>query len=138
MVKSFTADLEAFGSLAIEQIKAVLAASIQDVLEAAQLPEAYGGRMPVDTGFLRNSLVSMLNGTEIGKGAYSYLLATTALQPGDFARFAWTAGYAARLEYGFVGEDKRGRTYNQPGRHFVQTAASRWPEFVAQNIARLR
>lgn len=135
---TFTAQLNAFRDKTVEQMRAVLSASVQDVLDEAQKPEARGGRMPVDTGFLRNSLVSELNGAQIGQGATSYLLATTAIQPGDVARFAWTAAYALRMEAGFVGEDKLGRTYNQAGRHFVEAAALQWDRIVQANIARLK
>lgn len=138
MAKTFAADLAAFRDKTMGQMKAVLSASVQDVVEEAQKPVAQGGRMPVDTGFLRNSLVSELNGSQIATGAESYALAVAGMEPGDIARFGWTAAYAMRMEMGFVGEDKLGRTYNQAGRHFVEAAALQWDRIVQENIARLK
>lgn len=138
MASTFTADLAAFRDKTKEQMQAVLSASVQDVLEEAQKPVAQGGRMPVDTGFLRNSLVSELNGSQIGTGAASYTLAAAGMAPGDIARFGWTAAYAMRMELGFVGEDSLGRTYNQAGRHFVEGAAAQWQQIVASNIGKLK
>ncbi|WP_313349381.1 hypothetical protein [Paracoccus sp. (in: a-proteobacteria)] len=138
MSTTFTASLAAFRDKTKAQIQAVLSASVQDVMEAAQTPVKEDGRIPVDTGFLRNSLVSELNGSQIGKGPQSYLLATTAMQPGDVARFGWTAAYAMRMELGFVGKDSKGRTYNQQGRHFVEGAAAQWPAIVERNIGKLK
>ena len=138
MATTFTASLAQFRDKTKAQMQAVLSASVQDVLEEAQKPVAQGGRMPVDTGFLRNSLVCELNGSQIGTGATSYTLAAAGMEPGDIARFGWTAAYALRMELGFVGEDSLGRTFNQQGRHFVEGAAAQWPQIVAKNIGRLK
>lgn len=138
MAGTFTAQLGAFRDKTKAQMKAVLTESVQDVVAEAQTPVAQGGRMPVDTGFLRNSLVSELNGAQVAQGAGSYALAAEGMEPGDVARFGWTAEYALRMENGFVGEDSLGRTYNQPGRHFVEGAAAQWPAIVAANVGKLK
>ena len=44
------------------------------------------------------------------------------------------AAYARRLEFGFVGEDKLGRKYNQAGRFWVTDAAKAWPQ-IARDVA---
>lgn len=131
-------------------MRAVLQASVQEVIEEALKPEEEGGRIPVDTGFLRNSLVSELNGTTSWPvthppksggyegGSPSYALTVAEMEPGDIARFAFTAAYAARMEYGFVGEDSKGRTFNQQGRHFAESAAAQWPAIVERNIGKLK
>ena len=138
MAQTFTAQMRAFSDKTKEQMQAVLSASVQDVVEEAQRPVAQGGRMPVKTSFLRNSLVSELNGSEVGKGADSYTLAAAGIAPGDVARFGYTAEYALRMENGFVGEDALGRTYNQSGRHFVEGAAAQWPSIVERNVGKLK
>ncbi|MFD2439740.1 hypothetical protein ACFSS8_05970 [Paracoccus kondratievae] len=130
--------MQAFRDKTKGQMKAVLSESVQDVIEEAQRPIAQGGRMPVDTGNLRNSLISELNGVQIGTGATSYTLAAAGMEPGDIARFGWTAAYALRQELGFVGQDSLGRTYNQAGKHFVEGAADQWPQIVARNVERLK
>lgn len=138
MATTFTASLAQFRDKTKAQMQAVLSASVQDVLDEAQKPVAQGGRMPVDTGFLRNSLVSELNGSEVARGVNSVLLTTTAMRPGDVARFGWTAAYAMRLHEGFVGEDSLLREYDQGGMFWIDHAAAQWPAIVAANIARLK
>lgn len=138
MAKTFAAQLEAFRDKSVAQIEAVLSASVQDVVEEAQRPKAQGGRMPVDTAFLRNSLVSELNGAQMGQGAESYALTAEAMGIGDIARFAWTAAYAKRLHFGFVGEDSMGRTYNQQGNYWIDGAAAEWQQTVSKNVERLK
>lgn len=136
--KPFAAQIAELAEKTLEQQRAVMSASIQDVIEAAQLPVAQGGRMPVDTGFLRNSLVSELNGSKVAEGPESYTLVAAQIEPGDTARFGWPAEYAMRIEYGFVGEDSLGRTFNQQGKFFVEGAAAQWQEIVAKNAGLLK
>lgn len=138
MAGSFTVQMQAFRNKTKEQMRAVLSASVQDVIAEAQRPIAQGGRMPVDTGALRNSLVSELNGTGVAQGAEGYTLAAARMEPGDVARFGWTAAHAMRQEFGFVGEDSLGRSFNQQGKHFVEAAAAQWPSIVEKNTARLK
>ena len=138
MARSFSAQISAFKDKTLAQMKAVVGASVQDVMEAAQLPEDQGGRLPVKTSFLRNSLVSELNGSKVAEGPESFTLVAAQIEPGDTARFAYTAAYALRMELGFVGQDSLGRTYNQSGRHFVEGAAAQWPAIVERNAARLK
>jgi hypothetical protein len=127
--KNFTIQVEAFAGKTREQMRNVLRNSVQDVLETAQLPKARGGRMPVDTGFLRNSLASGLNGAFGQPDANSYTLTVAGMDLGDVARFAWTAKYAIHQELG---------TSKFPGNHFVGAAAAQWEKFVAANAARAK
>lgn len=136
--KSFTASVAAFRDKTKAQMRDVFAESVQDVLEAAQRPKARGGRMPVDTGNLRNSLASGLNGTFGAPSDDGYIVTLRQLEIGDIAQFAWTAPYARRMELGFFGTDSLGRTYEQPGNHFVGAAAAQWPQFVAAWAARVK
>lgn len=153
--KRFSASIAEFGELTKRQMKDVLSASVEDVLKEARMPVARGGRMPTITAFLRSSLVGELNGTTSWpvthppKGGYDgggdgdglppeVQLTVESMEPGDTARFAFTAAYAARLEYGFVGEDSLGRTFNQQGKFFVEGAAAQWQTIVAKNAARLK
>lgn len=136
--KSFTASVKAFTGKTKQQMRDVARESIQDVVDDAQLPKAKGGRMPVDTSFLRNSLASGLNGSFGAPSAESYVVTLSDFELGDVARFAWTAPYARRMELGFSGTDSLGRTYNQSGNHFVGAAAAKWPQFVAANAAKVK
>lgn len=127
--RNFTILVEKFTGQTKQRMQNVLRNSLQDVLETAQLPKAQGGRMPVDTGFLRNSLASGLNGAFGPPDANSYTLTVAGMALGDIARFAWTADYALHQELG---------TSKFPGNHFVGAAAAQWEKFVAENSAKSR
>lgn len=135
MTGRFGAEIKAYVDKTKAGMRDVMRESIQDVLDIAQTPVAKGGRMPVDTGNLRNSLVSGLNGSFGASGADGYVLTLAGMELGDEARFGWTAPYALRMELGFTGMDSLGRKYQQGGRHFVGTAAAQWPSIVARNAA---
>lgn len=137
MAGKFTADVRAFAGKTKRQMRDVFAESVQDVVEMAQMPKAKGGRMPVVTGNLRNSLASGLNGSFGAQGPEGYVVTLSGLEIGDIARFAWTAPYARRMELGFSGTDSLGRTYEQPGNHFVGAAAAQFPQRVAYWAARV-
>ena len=120
------------------RIDAVLKDSTQSVVAVAQQTKAKGGRMPVDTGNLRNSLRSSVAGGAMGEGASSYILVAGNMKGGDLATFTWTAEYARRVNDGFTGPDKLGRTYSQVGAHFVEGAVDQWPAIVRASIAKAK
>lgn len=141
--KSFTAQLDEIIGMTKRDMRYVAAESIQDVVEGAQTPQlaiskgATGfveGKIPVAEADLINSL--SVNGGATGKDAYSVAIA--GYQLGDNMRFAWTSEYAYRIELGFTGTDELGRTYNQPGRHFVGKNAEKFVEFVEKRAAEVR
>lgn len=100
-------------------------------------------RVPVDTGFLKASLQvstsapipadrSPGEGTTYAYNPTAATLAIAGAEIGDRLFASYSAVYGPRINYGFVGTDALGRTYNQAGRHFVELAAQRWPAIVAQ------
>lgn len=120
--------------------------SIRDVVNDAQLP-ARGldanatGRMPFETGFLRQSLVVSLGGgvpaqTGRNRTRESKLAAVAAgngfgnveaidhIVAGSFVRITWTAFYAMHLEFG----SKNNQAY-----YFARGAIEKWPQFVRDN-----
>jgi hypothetical protein len=109
-----------------QRINYALRFAVERLLEAAQLTKAKGGRMPVDTGALRNSLMAELNGAKGAIGPDSYVFVAGAMKGGDFATFRWTMEYAAAVNNG-----NRGR----PGAHFVEWAADQWQQFVNAGVA---
>jgi len=110
----------------------VVKQSIQDLGEIAQAPKAQGGRLPVDTGFLRNSYTA-----EGLTGPDAYIAAVASFEIGATFQAGWTAAYALRMERGFVGQDSLGRTYNQPGNFFMENALSQWESINDKNAAKL-
>jgi hypothetical protein len=129
MVQYTFATLDAWTKKTERRIDAVLKDATQSVVAVAQVTKAKGGRMPVDTGNLRNSLISSVSGGAMGEGASSYILAAAGMKGGDLATFTWTAEYAAAVNNG-----NRGR----PGAHFVEGAVDQWPAIVRASIAKAK
>ena len=112
-----------------KRIDAVLKDATQSVVAVAQQTKAKGGRMPVDTGNLRNSLQSSIAGGASGEGKEPYIMVAGNMKGGDVATFTWTAEYAAAVNNG-----NRGR----PGAHFVEGAVDQWPAIVRASIAKAK
>jgi len=129
MVKYTFATLDQWTKKTEKRIDAVLKDATQSVVAVAQQTKAKGGRMPVDTGNLRNSLQSSIAGGASGEGASSYILAAAGMKGGDLATFTWTAEYAAAVNNG-----NRGR----PGAHFVEGAVDQWPAIVRASIRKAK
>lgn len=103
---------------------------------------------PVDTGFLRGSWQPAIGeaavaekpthdvGGALAAAAISAVIAD--MKTGDTFHMRNNAAYARRLEYGFVGEDSLGRTYNQTGRYYVRDSVAKWPQIVEQVLADLK
>lgn len=126
MAQTFTAQVQAFADRAKAKAEVVVKQSAQEVFEIAQTPVAQGGNMPVDTGFLRNSMVAGLNGSTSLSGPDAYVLAIAGMELGDSVFGGWTANYARHVEYGARG---------LPGRHFALNASRQWQAIVAKNAA---
>ena len=112
-----------------KRIDAVLKDATQSVVAVAQQTKAKGGRMPVDTGNLRNSLQSSVAGGASGEGASSYIMVAGNMKGGDVATFTYTAAYSKAVNNG-----NRGR----PGAHFVEGAVDQWPAIVRASIAKAK
>ena len=129
MVKYTFATLDQWTKKTEKRIDAVLKDATQSVIAVAQQTKAKGGRMPVDTGNLRNSLQSSVAGGASGEGKESYIMVAGNMKGGDLATFTWTAEYAAAVNNG-----NRGR----PGAHFVEGAVDQWPAIVRASIAKAK
>ena len=117
---------------------AVLKDATQSVIAVAQVSREKGGRMPVITNNLRNSLQSSIAGGASGEGESSHILVAPLMKGGDLATFTWTAEYARRVNNGFTGADSLGRNYSQAGAHFVEGAVDQWPAIVRASIAKAK
>lgn len=144
MPKKFSAQVSDMIKNNKRKLRKVAIDSITDVCRQAQT-SAQGitaggtlvdGKIPVVTADLINSFTSNVGGSS-SKGAQSYTVALSGLQVGDIARFTWDIEYSMRVNYGFMGTDALGRKYNQKGWHFMTRAVEKWPEFVAQNAAKV-
>jgi len=130
-VGTFTADLSRFENLTREKMERIARQSIQDVISDAQETVAMGGALPVDTGFLRNSLATELNGSNVATGEDSYILAIAQLQLGDNLRAGWTAEYARARHY-------KPEDFGQGGGMWRDKAVAKWQDIVAKNARAVR
>lgn len=137
MASKFGSQVKAFAEKAKAMQLAVFRESAQRLMEEANTPEGQGGRMPVDTGFLRNSVAASLEGMPTD-GAMDPPLVFAGMELGQAVWAGWTAKYAMRMEHGFYGEDSKGRTYAQAGKGFARAAAQRWDFIVAEVTAEIR
>lgn len=117
--------------------EAVLQTAAQTVANEVRTAVAEGGRMPVKTGNLRRSLMASTSAmptikpeqTTFSDSGLELVIAGAEL--GSTVYLGFQAAYAARMNFGFVGEDSLGRVYNQTGFGFVDAVAQRWPQIVA-------
>lgn len=129
---SFAADVEDWVKETDQRLEAVVRASLNDVIENAQTPVARGGKMRVDTGFLRASGRANIGGWPTGPdvrpanaapNSYTYdgdaIVAVLAkMMVGDTFFFGWTANYAQ---------------YRELYDGFLEAALQNWARIVAFN-----
>ncbi|WP_138438591.1 hypothetical protein [Marinobacter alexandrii] len=119
----------------LDRLDAVWRQSAQDVAIEVQTPQSKGGRLPVDTSFLRNSFAAA-NGTvptapsvkpeSFTRKDYNFspvAVVLTQAKMGDTVVFGWGATYAIDMEarYSFV-------------RHGVQ----RWDQIVSKAARKVK
>ncbi len=130
-MSKFTAQIKQFRDKVDQRLQFTFRGAMEQVVSTAQTVKGAGGDMPIDTGVLRRSLVSSVNGGDVATGEASYTAMIAGLDWGDTAQVRWTAAYARRMEYGFSGSDSLGRVYNQAGNFFVGNAVAPWQSIVA-------
>lgn len=129
MSTDFGKQVAAFANKAKQRQEAIFRTSTQRVNEIANTPIAQGGRMPVDTGFLRNSNVAAIGSIPTTSSSPPVLVYAT-MKIGDTVWTGWTAAHARRQEYGFHGPDSLGRVYSQNGKGFMRGATQQWQQIV--------
>ena len=135
---SFSAQVNAWVNAQPARMKAVRAEAAQRTVEIMQTPVAKGGRLRVDTGFLRASLVGTIGQGSFtprdkpeGATSFSYdagaiNLVIAGAAPSDAITVGYVARYAAAREYGARG---------QPGDAFVRLASQQWQRVVSEVAA---
>lgn len=130
----FSAQVDAWVAATKERTTAVFRESVQRTIIRMQTPVAKGGNLPVDTGYLRASLLGSTslmpsmreNATQ---EADAIVLTIAGLDLGQTFYAGYTANYARHQEYG---------TSGRPGRRFVGLAADRWQTTVSEVVRDLR
>lgn len=135
MAQTFAGYVDTWCQEAEARMMAVFRRAVELLVDELTFGRHNGGRVPWVTGNMVRSLAGELNG----------LVQTSSKDPppagdagakialmniGDVIHLGYQAIYARRVNYGFVGEDKAGNTYNQEGAHFVEYAAQMWPTMV--------
>jgi len=94
-----------------------------------------GGRVPIKHGNLYRSLLMSTTGMPTIAASGTEFKSEPVFNMGEvqLGRKVWLgyqAAHAARQNYGFVGTDSLGRTYNQSGSGFLEAAIANWPAIV--------
>lgn len=129
---SFSAQIDAWVRKTQQRMEAV----VKNAAEA--VAEDVINRTPVDTGFLRASLVATLDGPlpmrdappkDAAEGSFppptAYALVIEGLEMGGTLWLSFTANYAGYVEYG---------TKRQAPAGMVRLAAQNWPRHVAKAV----
>lgn len=136
---SFSAKVDDFVHKSLELLDAVAKESIERFADEANTPIAKGGNLPVDTGFLRNSIVVTLHtptdqvtfkeGDEPVGYSANYEVTIQGMDLGDSIYAIWTANYARYVHDGVGG---------RPGRQWVTLTGQRWQTIVNEVVSEVR
>ncbi|MDP9630085.1 UNVERIFIED_ORG: hypothetical protein J2W85_002146 [Ensifer adhaerens] len=143
---SFAAQVSEWAKEELAREAAVLRTASQIVANSVRTSVAAGGRMPVDTGNLKNSLMGSTTAMPtVDEGEKTYPdrageieLIISNLDVGETLYLGFQAAYGPRMNYGFVGQDSLGRVYNQQGFGFVDAEAQDWPQTVKRAEEQVR
>jgi hypothetical protein len=139
--QTFHADVDKWVTATKARMLAVFKKSCEVVINTMQITVNEGGNMPIDTGFLRASLLATLNAptnkvtfrdSDVGVHTWSseqVTLVILSAKLGDSVYAIYTANYAGFQEYGSQG---------RAGRGFVRLAAQRWPRIVDDVVRQYR
>lgn len=124
---SFTAQVDAMIATTEKRLTALFRESVQRTVDIAQTPVAKGGKMRVDTGFLRAS----------GQGSFDGMPTGPSQRPSDDAIYGQT-DQAVELVIGkltlgrtfFFGWTANYAIYREAYDGFLEAAAQRWPQTV--------
>lgn len=134
MADKFQTQIDKFVVNTEEKMLAVVKTSIEAVIDDAQTTKDQGGKMRVDTGFLRNSGLGQVGSMPSGpsnrnpKGKYVWTtdqlgVVLGTMKIGDVFYFGWTAKYARVRE-----------TYDG----FLDSAAQKWQSHVDESVKRFK
>lgn len=135
MSDDFEAQIHAWTEQSRLRMMAVARDAAQEVTEQVLKPRAKGGRMPVDTGYLRNSAHADINVMPEGDSFYdssdaagervaeSTASAILRFQAGDKYYLGFTANYARYMEAKYA---------------FIRLAAQNWDRTVSESVRRVR
>ncbi|MCH9664605.1 MAG: HK97 gp10 family phage protein [Gammaproteobacteria bacterium] len=123
----FLSQVDAWIDKALDNADQAYKGAVAEVARIANTPISQGGRMPVRTGDLMNSICITTNsGTFLGNvSVRAGIMASTALSS---LVLGWNVTYAVYVEFG---------TAKTPTRAFARSAAAQWQTIVAQQAQRI-
>ena len=129
----FGGDVQRFGERYRKRLRAVAREAVQDTISIAQAVEEKGGRMRIDTGFLRASIQAALHTMPSGpvrpkkgakKGEYTRQVAG---EPVAVALLRWDPNTSDRLFVGWTANYARHREFQDD---FLSGAVELWDQIV--------
>ena len=135
---SFTAQLRGFEKASKAKLTAIMRQSAQEIANAASTPQPSVkqtggsfeiGKIPVDTGFLRNSQVTTLNGGGGAQGPDAAASVIGSAPLGSTIGVQWTADYAKTIDQGNA---------RIAARLFVSYHVERWQAIVGKIAEKLK
>lgn len=115
-------------------MNAVAQEAAQELVEEVVKPTAKGGRMRVDTGFLRNSLTAALNSIPSGSGVRPDGYKSTSYDIAPLVLVLNKLKAGDRLVLGFVAKYAKHREYRD---FFVRSAAQNWQQHVSKAVKKV-
>lgn len=139
---SFKADVLRFNAEAKENASLILRGAVDSLHKEIAITKLEGGALPYDTGNLGRSIeVSTTEFPTVDSELLEYTaqdttFALSGVEYGDPVYIGVRAVYGPRMNYGFVGEDSLGRSYNQAGNYFVERGGNMWQQIVTEEEAK--
>lgn len=134
MAKTFTADVNAWIQKSEKRMEAVFKTAVQSVANETNRPIPKGGRLPVDTSFLRNSFSGAIGRPPTGPSKQGegqgnpddVFLVIAKAKIGETIYLGWSAEYARYMEarYGF--RDAAAQNWQKHVRSAVSEAQRRF------------
>lgn len=146
MAGSFAAEVSDWCREEVEREEAVLQLSSQMVYNQVRTTYNEGGRLPIDNGDLRRSIIASgesmpeikQDQTEFSDQSATSLSILGSMELGTISFIGVTAAHGPRMEYGFVGTDSLGRVYNQQGFGYLAAEVQAWPQTVQRAEAQIK
>ena len=135
---TFTAQLRSFETNSKRKLEAVMRQSAQEMTNLASTPQPSVkqtggsfeiGRVPVDTGYLRNSQITGINGGSGGQGPDAAASVIASAPLGSTISVGWTAAYAKTID--------QGNAHIQ-ARRFLDYHLPKWQAIVGRIAEKLR
>lgn len=132
MARDFSAQIDSWVRQSRERVESVIKDATQQVIDDAQAPVGKGGRMRVDTGFLRASGQASLSGLPTGPSRQGE---SATEQDANLVIGRWNPMSGIALWFGWTANYARVRESKDA---FLGLAVQRWQEFVNKSVQRLR